>query len=392
MKNTEKNPSTAVSRTPTVDGGSKERGGLPSASGMDRLYRCPGSWEMEKGLSEFPVDETADTGVAVHGALETGDDSELEMTEKEIASKLKEMRESSVAQWMEEFGVTGVLAEFVEQRFWIRNRMTLDQLSSARPDYAAYGKSHGIVLNYKTGFKSPTPSELSWQSRVEVISFWHQNPHLEHIRGGFLASRLSSKIDTTDYEVSDLRRVENELRTILWRSEQPDAPRVPGPHCRYCKARGVCRENAVYSMISAAQVPMVVGKKDPLAVVQAVGRMTPAEMAFVYQRKSISEEIFTAIKFRMLSLSEEQLREVGYKVGPGNAQYPIAEEQIPDVWEKLGSFLTPEERLKCVKISRTPAEKFVAEKEGMTLKDAKEAVIQRLGLEKKEGNPRLKEI
>jgi hypothetical protein len=383
-----------------------DRGNLPSASSMDRCAHCPGSWQAERGIGELPTaDQSQQDGVDIHEALETGDDEDLGLTQKQIAEKLRSMEAREVDNWRAAFNIEGPITTVVEGgengRFWIRNQ-TLDLISSARPDKVHICAPHAFVINWKTGFKRPTPSELSWQSRTEVVATWHELGGevglIKHIRGAFLSSRISSHFDATDYHMENIRRVEREIQHVVWRTQQKDAPRVPGPWCRYCRAQGVCKENATYAMLPAGNQPMTVPgrggalKADELAVALYVGKMTPREMGFVYQRQSVVDSVFKALKARLLQLPEDQLAQAGYKKVAGNRNKEITD--APTAFSRLSAILTDEERWQCVRIVRGAVTDSVADRLGITKKEAEERVLAAMGdvVVDKPGNPKLKPL
>jgi len=376
---------------------SDERANLPSASSFDRLYFCPGSRKAEQGLSELPKDDTTETGVRVHSAMETGSDDELEdMTEKDIAKALRAMEEREIAKFQEFYNLGAPVKIIREERFWIRDRRTLEILASARPDVVAiWPPDHGFVGNYKTGFKSVTPSQLSWQSRTEVLSLWQEHFNcrdITAIRGGFLASRLRSSCDTTDYTTVDLSRVSREFMHALWRIDQPDAPRIPGQWCRWCLANGVCREKAVYDQISGAQLPVVAGEPDQLKILDAIGRLTPHEMAYIYHRKASMEFAYDALQHRMKQLPENVLKDIGFKIVPGNKNREIVD--TPTAFARLAIYLPDEDRMQAIKILRGKAAELLAERTGISKKSAQEQIDGAIGnaLKEKPGQPKLREL
>lgn len=368
------------------------REGLPSASSMDKFAKCPGSWAAERGMTELPMLAVTQAGTDIHEAMESDEDENLDVSEKEITERLREMRERETINFKAYYNTPHEAKIIVEERFWIRNRRTLELLSSARPDYCCVpgdGNFAALVINWKTGYKKPTPSELSWQSRTEVISLWHQFPKLKIIRGAFASSRLSTEWDSTDYTLEDLERIEMELFHVVWRTKQPHAERVPGPHCRYCRANGICREKAVYDLIIASYVPIVDGKPDQLAVLESVGKLMPKEMGFLYDRKLSVTTGYDNLKARMLALPDDVLAEAGHKKGPGNQNKVIVD--VPTAFLRLGKLLTDAERAQCIKIVRGPAAEILAEKENITKKTAGERILEALGdtVVDKPGNPKL---
>jgi hypothetical protein len=373
-----------------------ERSGLPSASGIDRLAHCPGSRQAEAGLPELDTKDFTVDGSIIHFAMESGETEELTLTQADIAAKLKEIEVRETKNWAAFFNLE-TWDTFREDRLWIRNRVTLDPVASAKPDYWTIAGEFAICIDWKTGYKRTTPSERNWQIKTQVVALWHTYPQLKSIRGAIAASRLWTSFDSVDYTLEDLERAEREIRQVLWNAEQPGAARVPGDHCRYCRAQGTCRENAVYALVVSANVPALTGNRktkgeESLAIVQAVQRMTPAEMGFVFKRKSTIEAIYEAVEGRLKALPEADLEQAGYKLVDGNKNYPIADELVPVMFKKLGDLLSPEERIQCIKLVRGRAEELLASKEGISKEAAKDKIINHLGLEMVQGNKKLKAL
>ena len=280
---------------------------------------------------------------------------------------------------------------------WVRDAADLTLLTSAQLDFYMVDGSHALIIDFKTGFKKPTPSEVSWQSRTQAVALWQAFPQVTSIRAGFASSRLLSSLDLTDYQLSDLHLVYNEIRNILWRTRQPDAPRVPGPWCQHCKARGLCRENIAYTHVVDVGVPSVKGrsnavKADDLQLALMIGKMKPAEMGYIFKRKAIVESVFTALKQRLLELPEEQLKEAGFEKVPGNNYKDITDNQA--AFNRLGTILTPDELYSCMKIVRGTATEILAMRTGITKKAAEEKVLATLGdaVTPRQGDPKLKPL
>ena len=371
------------------------RDGKASASSMDRYAYCAGSANACRGLPELRKQKVTAEGTRIHDALHTGDDDDLELTEKEIADKLRNIEQSALTQWMEEFDLGGKgTVVFRETRFWIRNRTTLEPIASAKPDVVFLCGSHALGINFKSGYAESTPSEVSWQCRTEAIAFWHEHPEVEHARWGIAASRLSSKLDTTDYSAVELQRVNREIEHVVWRSEQPDAPRVPGAHCRWCRAQTACREAATYSLIASHGMPVALadGTPNELAIIDRVGRMTPQELAFVHEREAIARVVFDSVETRMKTLPKEVLEPLGYMVAPGNENKEIVD--VPKAFARLSTLLTDIERVQCIKITRGKAAKLLTDRTKVSKKKAGELIDSAIGdaMVDKTGQSRLKKL
>lgn len=367
-----------------------EREGLPSASGIDRLWHCSGSKAAEAGQPELPQRDVTEDGNLIHDARAKDDDSELEATQREISQNLKAMEEREFDNWRVECDVLDGAANIIrEQRFWIRNPLTLELVASAKPDFVAMHRNHALIIDFKTGFKDQTSSEKDWQLRCQSIAVFQQFK-IVHIRSGTAHSRLSSKFDSTDYDLWDLARVERELIHLLWRADQPDAPRVPGAWCRYCRAQSTCRELATYITLTSHALPIASGKPDQLAIIDRISKMTPDELKFVHEREAIAKVVFDSVEAAMKNLPEDVLASIGYKVSPGNNNKKIVD--VPTAFARLADLLP--ERAQCIKLSRGKAAEILADRENISKKSAQEKVDNAIGdaLRDKIGQPRLREL
>lgn len=362
-----------------------------SASSIDRHWHCAGSRAAEKDLPELRVEEVAETGTKIHASLESGDDEDLELSEREIKEKLSNMERAALDQWMEEFPSESKVETYRERRLWIRDRSTLDLLASAQLDVYHIRDTYAEAVDFKTGFAEQTPSERNWQLRVQALALWHEYPHLTHIRMAIAHSRLSSKFDACDFTVADLQNVERDLQFLIWKSEQPDAPRVPGSHCRWCRARGVCAESATYALV-VAQAKEFGTLKNSLDVAAMIQRMTPSQLKFIHERKSLAVEIMDGAIQRLKGLPPEQLALLGLKLADGAKLKPVTNVKL--AYERLEAVLGRERMMDVISVARGKAADVLCEQQQTTLKAAKEKVDEILGdaLTEKEGAKRLKSI
>jgi CRISPR/Cas system-associated exonuclease Cas4 (RecB family) len=373
-----------------------ERENKPSASGMYMLSACPGSAKAQEGLPELPAQKVTEDGNLIHDALHKGDDSELELTQREIAAKLKQMEQSAFEEWKVEHESEiggGKILEVRETRFWVRNPRTLELIASAKPDVVyVYGFSCALVIDYKSGFADTMPAERNWQLHCQALAI-RQEYRVHKVRAAIAHKRLSSKFDSVDYDVESLARIEREILHMVWRSQQPDAPRVPGSWCRYCRFQGLCPELAAYSLMASAKVPVLAnGKPDQLAVLDAVNRLTPKQLALVHERETIATFFFECVEAQMKRLPKDVLAAVGYQLKPGNNLKEIVD--AAQAFARLGALLTDVERFQCIDLYRGRAAKFVAERANISEKEAQKLVDEALGdaVKEKRGNERLRPL
>lgn len=280
---------------------------------------------------------------------------------------------------------------FREQRLWIRNRANLGLIASAQLDvYFIYG-SNALAIDFKTGFSEQTPSERNWQLKTQALALWHEYPNLKHIRMAIAHSRLSSKFDACDFTVRDLEMVERDLLFLVWKSEQPDAPRVPGAHCRWCKARGLCPESATMALVVSKGVEFG-SLKNSLDVAALIKTLTPSQLKFIYERRSLANEIIEGSVQRLKTLPPEQLALIGLKLDNGASLKPITNTKL--AYERLEQVLGKPAMMEVISVARGKAAEVLCEQQQITLKAAKEKVDAILGdaITPKEGAKRLKPI
>lgn len=372
--------------------------GLPSASGLDKLWHCPGSRAAEKDLPELKAEEVTEAGDRIHASFASGDDDDLEISEREINERAVNLEKFAVEKWKEDFRVVKVVKEVRDcERYWIRDHK-LNQIASALPDVVHIGECDSgtlsaLCLNLKTGFKEQTPSERNWQCRTEILAVFEEHPGITTARAGIIASRLYTKLDTTDYDARDFANIKRDIDFASWRSDQPDAPRNAGSHCRWCKARGSknCPESLTYAMV-ASQATEFSAINNSLDVAAVVGRLTPSQLKMVYERKSLAVEIMDASVQRLKGLPSDQLALIGLKLVDGAQLKPVT--NIPLAYQRLEAVLGKDAMMNVISVARGKAAEALCEQKQISLKAAKEQVDEILGdaITPKLGAPRLKPV
>lgn len=290
-----------------------ERFGLPSASAMDRVVNCPGSVSLELICPPTKEEAVTEQGDRIHKALETSETIGLTPEDIKIYSRLKNLEDEAHANWQSEFSIEEHSLSR-EQRLWINHPQTFKPLCSAKLDLFFIATGRALVIDWKTGFKDATPSESNWQLRTQLVALYQSNPTLKHIRVAIGQSRFITKFDFCDYTLADIQHSERELLHHLWKAEQPDAPRRPGDHCRYCKARGFCKEAAAWSLVPVIEVGNIEAKsaKQSKSVVRdRVSKLSLEACAAIWERSKIANQIFDCIEERLKDLPVDELNQLG---------------------------------------------------------------------------------
>ena len=216
-----------------------EREGLPSASGFDAEFRCPGKRALCARFPSQPENVNTNRGRKIHDALKRGDFSGLSKSDARTAQRIA-YGESEI---VHEYEFEGAQVRF-EDRVWDFDD-DLNSLWSGRVDrYDWMPDQRRLLVNDdKTGWGIPPPIGDNWQVRSEaallserldaretIISLIHPH-HPESLWQAKLYTRI---------QMDHLLDVVRENVRIIG---LPDQPRIPGPiQCQWCVAKGVCPE------------------------------------------------------------------------------------------------------------------------------------------------------
>jgi hypothetical protein len=248
-------------------------------------------------------------------------------------------------------------------------------IASAKPDSHYVTNVDGLVLDFKTGYLPTTAASRNIQMRIQALALHHEFPHLRKVRAVLAQYRFGGMADFCDYNREDLQRAEQELLFKLWQAKQPHASAVPGPHCRYCRAKGFCREVAAYSLLPVVSVPLPTKPKlTKDDIFAAVSQLQPKELLFLYERAGLLKEIGTAVSLRLKALPEDVLQDLGVRLSKASRA------EIKDLAKAHGllidTWLTQKEFEECCKLVLGKIEEKVvpkmAEAEGITQKEAKQ--------------------
>lgn len=363
------------------------REGLPSASGIERFVNCPGSHRAERDMPPLPTADVTAAGTRIHSALEAEDTEGLEEDEAQITERLLAMEKSALADFCRDQNIEVVPARHAEERLWIRDRKTLELLASAQLDIFYVNDTAALIIDGKSGFKKATESDKNWQLLTQAICVRHEYPSVQTFFVAIAASRLKSSFDIAQYSAADVDAGERELHHAIWLSKQPYPRRVPGPWCQYCRANGHCAEASAYSSIVLFNKDIKDWSK--LAILEAVSKMEPSQLAHVFVRSKIANIIFDNVEARLKVMKPEQLAEIGLGLKPGAERRSVTD--YAGARAHLKTVLTDEEIDACLTLGVAKAQKAIGTKKGIKADAAKvftNALLEDV-LEIKNNNPSL---
>ena len=285
-----------------------ERRGLPSASGIERIMLCPGSWNLEKTCPEPSASDDAASGTKIHTAL-AGETVALNDDERETF----EMCKSIEKQIVEKLGFDSPEAYIQsEMRLW--NRVTIKQMFSGKFDRSYSIEPRYLIIDFKTGRNIVTAAEKNYQMRALAVLarnniFVKTSLKPLQVFVAIIQPWCSPQFTIAEYSLADVLTADNEITSGLERAMAPDAPRIPSTEaCRYCKALAICPE---------AQ------KEAELAVTRLESRQlsqyTPDERGLMLDWIVQAESVLERKKAELRGMIESDPESVtGWKLQPGN--------------------------------------------------------------------------
>jgi hypothetical protein len=215
-----------------------ERGGLPSASGFDSEFRCPGKRALCKRLPREEDQAAAERGKRIHDALQAGDFSNLVENEQRTASRIA-YGESEI---VHEHGFEGAEVTF-EERIWDFDD-AFNRTWSGRVDRYDWqpDKRRLLIIDAKSGWTSPPPIHDNWQVRSEAALLCENFSAEEVVAGLIHPHHPESLWEAKVYTAEEMRHLLDIVRENV-AAITPDARRIPGPiQCQWCEAKRICPE------------------------------------------------------------------------------------------------------------------------------------------------------
>lgn len=292
-----------------------ERDGKPSASSLERLALCPGSYTACKGIKET-TSGAAERGNRIHAIIAGEKVNNPTADEKAFAAVCGELTDNVVETTL---GVPIGDCDEVwrEHRLW-----AVDFRFSGKPDLVAIHGDAALIVDYKTGGGSVADAAGNIQLRgLAVLVKQYSSRKFSSITVCIIQPLAAQRITVCKYLAADLIMATDEVYGIVAAAEDEKAPRTAGrKQCKFCAARTRCPEaNAGLATLAAS---------NSLAV------MTPEQLSAALDTCEQVESVIEAIRteaFQRLQFGEK-LDGWGIKAG-------VERESITDSTTVFSRFL-----------------------------------------------------
>jgi hypothetical protein len=280
----------------------------PSASGVERLALCPGSWELEKNL---PETETTDStfGTRVHAILAGEQVEDITEEEQRTVDHLTDLRNAMF---------NGLKVDD-QWSISLETRLTLNKglqvLLSGQYDGLAVSPDGvtALIWDYKSLPGAVTETENNLQMRALAVLVKSNNPSVQqvivHVLQAFTPAR-----QPVIYQHEDLMLADQEIRSILVASMQEGAPLQSGvKQCKYCRAKTTCPA-LLQTMEQITAEPDLAPQNGELPkkaeVAERATLIAPDRLAEYFKRAKLATLLIEAIEeeaFRRLCLDPESI-------------------------------------------------------------------------------------
>lgn len=333
-----------------------ERERLPSASGMERLALCPGSFLLEVQHGEKTTSDDAALGNRIHDWLAW---RKVQLTPDE--QELSDACDAQANQLMMDWRGTGEApkVEIIrEQRLWARDADGLERVWSGKPDFVAIvqrdnGTRSALVIDYKTGRGDVTQAAGNMQLRALAVLVAEEFSVTE-VRVA-IAQPLAGPPTVCDYTETDLAVSRVEIDAIVKRATTPGQERRPNPAaCKWCSAKHACPEGRNLALAMA----------QPLAREGGVILLTPEEMAGFLHAARAAEAIIESVREKARRMLDGDANAIpGWRLKPGVARESITNPQL--VFDRVAALGgTPEKFMAAVTVAKGKLESIVRELTG----------------------------
>lgn len=289
------------------------------ASNAKRRMACPGSLNAE---APFPDESSpyAELGTAAHElgefCLVNGhEDAFAFIGEEHNGHKVDDNMARAVQVYIDHIRATAMLEPSLCR---YEKRFSLDKLDPPMPmfgtaDCIIYGKESGTlyVMDYKHGqgvaVEVEDNAQLKYYALGAILEIGDKAPVNKVITVVIQprAMHPDGSVRQHSYSRDEIMDFGTELIDAAHESLKPNAPRIAGDHCKFCKAAGTC---------SALRNDALAVAQDEFGAVKDINDLTPAEVADYLEKVPLIEEWIKSLRRHANYILESGNTLPGYKL------------------------------------------------------------------------------
>lgn len=323
-----------------------------SASGASRWIHCPGSVTAETGLPDSETEYSRE-GTAAHAlaqiAWTRGRPADFWLGETIEDIVVSQEMADAVQVYLD------VIAEFSRsaQKTWTEHRVSLAKLRPpeemfATADFIAIEQTRLRIVDLKYGRGVPVSADKNWQMLYYAVGAWlavwesdrRAAERVQTITMTIVQPRLfdadgSPMLSHEELSIAELKQRGRELMEHARQAVRPNAMRVAGSWCQFCRAKATC---ATFRSVALDVVQLefsdMVEHPAPLVPPDA---LTSEQLARILPLLPMLSEWVNAVEGYALGELERGRPIPGYALKPKRAMRKwINETQVAEHFQELG--------------------------------------------------------
>lgn len=338
-----------------------------TASSLERVALCPGSYFAEKGLKSVQH-PAAKEGELLHSAMAkqvalnelNREQGRLVRLCTELGRELKQRTFGEPAP-----GMANVAPGIVSMERFISWRCSTGVIST-KLDYVTVHENKALVIDWKFGFGAVEPSEVNLQLRAYALAVAQEWPDVTEVHVAIIQpyADREHRVSVCVYGVEDLVTAAIQLGGILELLRIAETvglpPRYPGEaQCKYCKALGTerCPESTETAKALAVISP---------SEIMPVG----ADLAAILNQCGVVMNVVEAIREHAKAELAAGREVPGWKLRDGNNVRTLPDPQ--EAWSVMGDYMSAESFMSACKVTVGALEDAYAAASGLTGKSLRE--------------------
>ncbi|PNC90990.1 DUF2800 domain-containing protein [Akkermansia muciniphila] len=288
-----------------------ERQGRPSASGMQRLFLCPGSWQAEKKCPVDDESEDAALGTMLHACMEHGTTPE-NPEDAEAVAWCREMENALCKKYLGE--------EIRYALVWRESRVfeRVDRLFSGKPDMVAVRDFKALVVDYKFGRLPVAAAECNLQlsALAVLVMDMFDEGDIDEVFVCILQPYASRKEPAVcRYTRESVEQARAFFRACIEQAQDEHAPLKPSEKaCRYCRAQSSC------PAVKLALVQVTSGD-----LTAAWEEWSPEKRREAYDLAKLAKRWAASVESKVKADLKAEVEIPGLKLSPGKKAFTVTD-------------------------------------------------------------------